>query len=396
MRSTKITKVKSKKAKCGYTYRVQVPYVNDYGKKAWTGKSGFATMKEAKQYAKQMELEIEKNGGVYSNKTYTVNDLYEDYMKVVGAYKYSRSTINSYTTTHKLYIKDSIGSCNIKDLHYMQLQKFFNSLDVKGTATCTMIKKILSIVFKYALKNGYVSENPMSMIEIHAMDTSKKTESISEEDFNKIIEWILTDHAGHKVTFNARSKAVALYLGYYLGLRKGEALALEKNDVDFVNNTVNIDKRLEYQNLKNKDYYVTHDMKTKSSKAVLPLPKPLKMVLQEWFEINPNELVCCNDKGDYLTPMVLDSMIRIVSKNMCIDFRYHSLRHSYATNIVLSGVDVKTASKLCRHSNIQTTLNIYADSNIDAMQDAINHTFNNDFSKNSTKTARFLENKPLN
>lgn len=60
---------------------------------------------------------------------------------------------------------------------------------------------------------------------------------------------------------------VFLYLGYFLGTRKSETLALTKDDVDFENNYIYISKRLEYHGLKRSEYHLTERMKTKGSKS---------------------------------------------------------------------------------------------------------------------------------
>ena len=48
-------------------------------------------------------------------------------------------------------------------------------------------------------------------------------------------------------------------------------------------------------------------------------------------------------------------------KNNINKIRFHDLRHTHATILLFSGVDVKTISERLRHADIQTTLNIYAD-----------------------------------
>ena len=78
-----------------------------------------------------------------------------------------------------------------------------------------------------------------------------------------------------------------LCIGYYLGLRISEALALNKSDFDITNDTVTINKQLVHNGLKKEEFHTTDKMKTKSSKTILPLPKPLKDVLIQWFEQNP-------------------------------------------------------------------------------------------------------------
>jgi site-specific recombinase XerD len=52
-------------------------------------------------------------------------------------------------------------------------------------------------------------------------------------------------------------------------------------------------------------------------------------------------------------------------------FKLHSLRHTFATNLIHLGVDVYTVSRLLGHSDIRTTL-IYAKMKVDVMKEAVN------------------------
>ena len=53
-----------------------------------------------------------------------------------------------------------------------------------------------------------------------------------------------------------------------------------------------------------------------------------------------------------------------------INFRLHSLRHTFATNLVSAGVDIYTVSRLLGHSDIRTSM-IYAKVNVDLLQKAV-------------------------
>ena len=61
--------------------------------------------------------------------------------------------------------------------------------------------------------------------------------------------------------FNYYSYAVALFIGWYTGLRVSETSALRKEDFDFENNTIKIRRKLEYNGVKKKDLYTTENLK---------------------------------------------------------------------------------------------------------------------------------------
>lgn len=61
------------------------------------------------------------------------------------------------------------------------------------------------------------------------------------------------------------------------------------------------------------------------------------------------------------------------------------LRHTLITNLYKSGVDVKTTQELARHSNINTTLNVYTHLEENSKKDTLNNVFEQIYSKNTPK-----------
>ena len=102
----------------------------------------------------------------------------------------------------------------------------------------------------------------------------------------------------------------------------------------------------------------------------------MKEILLQWFQYNPYDLICCKEDGNFLSPGDLDNVFHNHSKNLGIKFRCHMLRHSFVTNLIHNGVDVKTTAELARHSDIRTTLQIYTQVSEQNKIDAIQDTFN--------------------
>lgn len=365
----------SKKDKKGYRWIVKFYYTDENGEKKRFSKGGFNSKTEAEKYGIEKLNEIEKNCGRFAKTNLTFDEVFEEYMEVEGKYKYAPSTEMYYRNTYKNHIKKNIGHVKITDLHYLRVQKYFNSLDDLGKATNKNVKKVFCVTFKYAQKAGYINENPMPMVEVRGQEKKKEHGVISIDQLEQLVESLLETSAGRRPTFTTYSMCVFLYLGYYLGTRKSETLALTKDDIDFKNDFIYVSKRLEYHGLKRGEFYVTERMKTKGSNARIPMCKPLKQVLKEWLEYNPYELVCCTENGDYLSPYDLDGVLRNHAKKLGIDFRCHMLRHSFVTNLIRNGVDVKTTAELARHSDIRTTLQTYTQISDTNKIDAIKETF---------------------
>lgn len=150
---------------------------------------------------------------------------------------------------------------------------------------------------------------------------------------------------------------------YYCGLRKGEANALNWNDIDFENSTVNINKSV---CLKIKaEKYRLMSTKTKASVRTLPIPKSLQNDLfllknqyssytnysSKWFVfggIYPLSDSTVNSHRDKCCKSANVKRIRI-----------HDFRHSCASLLINNGANINLVSKYLGHSNITTTLNVY-------------------------------------
>ena len=92
----------------------------------------------------------------------------------------------------------------------------------------------------------------------------------------------------------------------------------------------------------------------------MPLAKPLAEVLKIWIEINPHEIIISDDKGAHISPSALSARINKISEEIGLkDFPFHCLRHSFTSNLIVSGATPSVAKELVRHSDIKTTLDVY-------------------------------------
>lgn len=372
-----IIKVASKKAKNGYTYKVTFKY-KEFGVTTSYSRSGFLTKKEAKEHENMIKAEIKENGCIKKQCTKTLNQVYNEFLEV-GCDKYQHNTLCTMKRKYDKYVKDSIGRKQIAKLTYHDLQKYFNDLKHLNIETNKIIKRAINSVFIYALKSEYTTNNPISLVDVKGTETIKEKEKILNfEDFKMLIDLLKKDD-----NFLNISLATIVEIGYYTGLRISEIMALDKEDIDFNNGIINVDKKLVYDGLKKDEFYTTHQMKSKKSKSIIPLAPPLKQSLIEWFEMNPYDKVICDLDGYYLDPCNSSTKIKKVANTLGINFHFHMLRHSFITNLVTNGIDVKTVQELARHSNINTTMSIYTHIQEEHKKKAINNVFNNVYSKNT-------------
>lgn len=228
-------------------------------------------------------------------------------------------------------------------------------------------------IFDFADDNDLIIKNPARKKKVPKNAPERIVEAISAELQQLIIE------------FDDKYK-IGVMIMMFCGLRTGELLALEWNDIDFTNRTLVVNKS-EVRVGKSK-YAVTPNTKNGKSRIV-KIPTQVCEWLKKQKEISTSYLVCPNsdDKLQTLNDWKLgwqhyQNRLNYFSyskkcKENNIDcegyhspkkiprvietFNPHQLRHTYATLLYMAGVDIKTASELLGHSDVTVTLKIYID-----------------------------------
>ena len=271
----------------------------------------------------------------------------------IGDAQYVRTT---YILKH---IENSnIGSKNIRDITEEDYQNFFNKLSKEySNSSIEKYYNEINQALKYAKKKKIIEENLLE--DIIKPKSNKNENKILPLSIEK--QKILTDYLCNIQINNYKHKN-ALLIQLYMGLRIGEALALKKDDIDLENKTMHIQRTLTH-NRKNEIILGTMP-KTSTSNRILPIPDIIFDFIKEQLDISTNnrdDLLFVNDDklvnhtcmNDQLKRRLLN--LGIYEKGIST----HSLRHTYATRCIESGMQPIVLSKLLGHSDIRITLNTY-------------------------------------
>jgi integrase len=143
----------------------------------------------------------------------------------------------------------------------------------------------------------------------------------------------------------------AVLLGALAGLRLAESCGLRISDVDFMRGI--IFPRVQFP---------AEELKTEISRTPIPVGRSLALQLSAHVKEWPGEMLLTGADGGQLSTWALERAVRTARKKvegLPAGFRYHDLRHYFASLLIAHGSDVKTVQARLRHGSAKTTLDTY-------------------------------------
>lgn len=235
----------------------------------------------------------------------------------------------------------------------------------KGNATLSPktiknYQSFISSVMSYAVRMGMVAVNPCERVTLPAMGKREK-ECYTLEEAQHFLDTLQGAPLKYQAFF-----ALAIYGGF----RRGEILGLEWADIDFNDRVVHINRTSQYT--KSRGVF-TDTTKTAGSIRFLKLPACVFDVLKKHRADQAQERLLMGDQwqegtrlfvSSYGEPMHPNTPYHWLSR-FCEEtgqrfLGVHMFRHLNATLLINGGVDAKTVSVSLGHTQVSTTLNIYA------------------------------------
>ncbi len=158
-------------------------------------------------------------------------------------------------------------------------------------------------------------------------------------------------------------KVFAILFVLFSGLRIGELCALQWKDIDIKNKIIHINKTLirvknKDTTNKNKTKIIIDSPKTQNSIRNIPINNAILPYLKK-FQKNEN-CYFLTGKNTFITTKKYYLFYLDFLKSLSIrKYKFHILRHTFATRSLLCGVDIKSLSEILGHSSVKTTLDLY-------------------------------------
>lgn len=306
-------------------------------------KSGYSTLLDAQIALKDVvtdcstDITLRKLSTEYLQRHCTLNckhstiTLYESYLKTIAPLL-------------RMKAKD-ITKRNIENLILELKNRDMVNKSINGIVT------FIQAMLNYGVDNGFLSTNPI--IRFKKLPQIKPPiHFLNEKQIEVFLQEADNCPPVYKAFFNT---------AIYTGMRRGELLALEWQDIDFRRSRIRVNKQI-YRN-------ITQATKTGKERHV-DMPESLKNILIEYrqqtvlskyvFHNNGKPLHPYNMEETYFKPLLKRCNKILDEENQINKLRFHDLRHSYASYLLSKGVPVKYVQEQLGHSTARMTLDTYA------------------------------------
>lgn len=286
----------------------------------------------------------------------------------------------------------------ISDVKPMHCKVVLNQMMEKyAGSTIRQTYIAMGTMFRSAVKNDIIEKHPMDGVRYtKPVRAASDHRFLTIEEQQKFLEVAKSSH-------NYQQYALILETG----LRTGELIGLTWDAIDFSRRTLTVNKTMEFR-YKQK-YWRAGPPKTSTSYRTIPLTSTAYEILKELYDIKDTQkkskdlaqvLTYIDRRSGKSANLVMSNLVFInfrtglPAKNSSYDthlyklcekagiepFSMHTLRHTYATRAIESGMQPKVLQQLLGHASIQTTMDTYVHVTEDSLTKAVKQ-----FEKNNIK-----------
>jgi integrase len=315
------------------------------------------TRRECQEWIKKTKGQIDE-GMTFASTKITVAEFLAGWLTNSKASKRS-STLNHYEQLIRSYIVPRIGNITIKDLRPEQIQRLYNQLSDQGVGVYTIrkIHTLLHSAFSQAVKLGIMLRNPASL----TMPPKEPSREMTIYDEHQVNQLLLAAR-GH------RWEAL-FYIAVMTGMRQMELLGLKWTDVDWIKQTIKVERQLVRPNGEGIQFA---SPKTKLGKRTVTLHGGAIEVLRSHYERQHRErsdakdkwvesdLIFTNNLGGPIHPRNLLRDYKKLLKDAGLPIiRFHDLRHTAASLMLNNNIPPIVVSRRLGHAKTSITLDIY-------------------------------------
>lgn len=296
---------------------------------------------------KDIEVKVAKGEHGFEVKDNDLENLFQEFLQYskTNHSPASQKRYRAILDNFKGFLKDYPYLTKISHLtpKLFEDYKAFRKKEEAANKTINNELQTLGAMFNLAIKWGYATISPVKGISHLKEDNDKKPRFLSQEECK-----ILLENCGEELY-------PIFYAFLNTGMRKSELENLEWSDIDFERRKIKIQ--------------IKDGWRPKTSEREIPINDVLLEVLKQHKAKTHNGHYVFHKKGEIIDPNVLRKKLMVITKKCGFPdvTKLHTFRHTFASHLVMKGVDLPTIKKLMGHSDIETTM-IYshlADEHVD-------------------------------
>lgn len=272
---------------------------------------------------------------------YTVKNWIYDYYNIYQSIRLKPGTLSAYNTTLCRIPEE----WDFRNISRMTIQLWINKLSAELSSSTVRhifhcLRSALIAAPDYGLTDRRDCVNNIILPPIR----KKAIHALSDEDLSKLLRYI----------FKSDYKDIFLML-IHTGLRFGELAGLNCSDIDFKNNTITIQRNFYRGKIQT--------TKTASGVRIIPLNSVTAGICRDNYILGQPDAplfrsVRC---GRLIYNTILKNWRKICAEAQIEPTGLHSLRHTFATQMLCNDVPLKVVSELLGHKSINITADIYTD-----------------------------------
>ena len=313
----------------------------------------------------------------------TVAEVFKEYREK-GCSGKAYQTIRKQDSLWENHIRDKFGSRYVDDITAAEVNDYLTELYYVDDYTYKYTEsflKIFYLIFGQAYSRNYLSVDIYSKLCMNK-DTKIKMPKLKTDEDTEIVTFSEEEISLLNEYFKGTNAETAYLLGKYCGLRISECYGLKWDHVNFENNSISIDRQMQYQN----GLIKLVPLKTRNAKRTVYMNKMLKEHLQKQWQqskedavtfaavreqkqrfiddldssrISSTKLVNCLPNGTIQTVNSFKYPSREIKSKLDIQFKYHYLRHTFGTRMAEMNTPQHLLCSIMGHGNIHVTHQYY-------------------------------------
>lgn len=280
----------------------------------------------------------------------TIANEWLDFKKVT----IKQSTYNNYLYIVEKYLNNEFGNMNIEDIKNYNnfIQKLNKNLSPKYIREITSILKAIL---------GYYEEEYEIKLNTKKMNIpkleKKKLQILTNREKQKLENYCIEENT---------LKSLGIVICLNTGMRIGELCALKWENIDLDEKNIYVKQTLQriYNKQTGKTEVIIDTPKSTCSVRAIPINNKLYGILKPLRKkYKQDAFFLTGLKGKFIEPRNYQNIFKAILKKCKIKkYKFHICRHTFSTNCIEIGMDIKTLSEILGHSSVEITLNTYVHS----------------------------------